>query len=182
MYPRRDSNSHVLTDTGFLDRGVYHSTTWALPFRVLKSAIWHFLFCTPHRIRTDTCTGFKSVASANWATGAYKIKKPELFTVRVCLILDILFHHHEINPNLAQPEPAVLIHNVLFTTIVRFKFVIFRFIVLILLYIKKFLSLLLFFTNIGWIFYTTKFLFVFFSNYLCLYFHEDLRIFFNFMS
>lgn len=63
LYPRRDSNSHVLTDTGFLDRGVYHSNTWA--------------FCTPDRIRTDTCTGFKPVASADWATGAYKIKNPK---------------------------------------------------------------------------------------------------------
>jgi len=30
-------------------------------------------------IRTDTCTGFKSVASANWATGAYKTKNPNFF-------------------------------------------------------------------------------------------------------
>jgi hypothetical protein len=42
---------------------------------------------------------------------------------------------HEINPNFAQPEPAVLIHNV-FTTIVRFK-LIFRFIVFIISYILK---------------------------------------------
>lgn len=122
-----------------------------------KSAICHLLFCTPHRIRTDTCTGFKSDASANWATGAYIKQKTRKVFFRVCLILDILLHRHEINPNLAQPEPAVLIHNVLFTTIVRFKFVIFRFIVLIFLYIKKFFFLLLFFTNIRWIFYTTKY-------------------------
>ena len=30
LYPERDSNSHVLSDTGFLDRHVYHSTIWAI--------------------------------------------------------------------------------------------------------------------------------------------------------
>jgi hypothetical protein len=56
--------------------------------------------------------------------------------------------HHEINPNFAHPEPAVLIHNVLFTTIVRFKFVIFRFIVLIISYILKSFCLFCYFIQI----------------------------------
>ena len=148
MYPRRDSNSHVLSDTGFLDRGVYHSTTWALPFRIFKSAICHLLFCTPHRIRTDTCTGFKSVASTNWATGAYIKQKTRTFYGSGLYLIWNYLLHHEINPNFAQPEPAVLIHNVLFTTIVRFKFVIFRFIVVIISYILKSYSLFCYFVVI----------------------------------
>ena len=148
LYPRRDSNSHVLTDTGFLDRGVYHSTTCALPFRIFKSAICHLLFCTPHRIRTDTCTGFKSDASANWATGAYIKQKTRTFYGSGLYLIWIYLLHHEINPNFAQPEPAVLIHNVLFTTIVRFKFVIFRFIVLIISYILKSFCLFCYFIQI----------------------------------
>lgn len=106
-----------------------------------KSAICHLLFCTPHRIRTDTCTGFKSDASTNWATGAYIKQKTRTFYGSGLYFIWSYLLHHEINPNFAQPEPAVLIHNVLFTTIVRFKFVIFRFIVLIISYILKSLSL-----------------------------------------
>ena len=110
-----------------------------------------FSFCTPHRIRTDTCTGFKSVASANWATGAYKTKNPNFFRCSGLYLIWSYLLHYEINPNFAQPEPTVLIHNVLFTTIVRFK-LIFRFIVFIISYILKSLSpfsvFLISFTNI----------------------------------
>ena len=52
---------------------------------------------------------------------------------------------YETTLNLAKPDPlGLILHNVIFTT-VSVKFVIFRFIVVIVVYIKKFLSLLLFF-------------------------------------
>ena len=67
---------------------------------------------------------------------------------------------HEINPNFAQPEPAVLIHNV-FTTIVRFK-LIFRFIVFIISYILKSLCPFRYFIQIkNKVLYLPKFILIF---------------------
>ena len=94
----------------------------------------------------------------------HKIKNPNFFRGSGLYLIWSYLLHHEINPNFAQPEPAVLIHNV-FTTIVRFK-LIFRFIVFIISYILKSLCSFWFcFTNIWWIFYTTKFILLFFCFY-----------------
>ena len=116
---------------------------------------------------TAWVSDFKSVASSNWATGAYKIKKPELlFRGSGLYLIWSYLLHHEINPNFAQPEPAVLIHNV-FTTIVRFK-LIFRFIVFIISYILKSLCPFWFcFTNIRRFFQSPN-LFYYFSVFIVL--------------
>ena len=147
LYPRRDSNSHVLTDTGFLDRGVYHSTTWALPFRIFKSAICHLLFVLPIGFEPIPVQGLSLLPLPIGLRERIKQKTRTFYGSGLYLIWNYLLHH-EINPNFAQPEPAVLIHNVLFTTIVRFKFVIFRFIVLIISYILKSFCLFCYFIQI----------------------------------
>ena len=145
LWPRRDSNSHIFR--------YYHLKVACIPFHHL-AILWSWSESN-RQCLTSWVSDFKSDAFLPFSPqDQFKTKNPNFFSdVRVCLILDILLHH-EINPNLAQPEPAVLIHNVLFTTIVRFKFVIFRFIVIIISYILKSFCLFCYFIQIYGGFFT----------------------------
>jgi len=107
-----------------------------------------------------------------------KTKNPKFLVSGFDYLLSYSYSYYETNRS-DKPKPMVLIiHNVLFTTF-RFRFI-FRLVVLIVVYIKKFLSLLTYFKFVvqryNKVFKSQVFFYLFF--YLRLYFHEDLRIFF----
>ena len=89
MYPKRDTNSHVLSDTGFLDRRVYHSTIWAFeqipgiepgsrPYQgrvITDYTITAYIF-VPQTGLEPAHSDFKPDTTTNYVTGAFNLFVP----------------------------------------------------------------------------------------------------------